>query len=228
MKIQTILLILRWFICLVFLIPMLVQAETRYVADKFEITLRTGPSGSHTIQRMLKTGTMLEVLAHDPDNDYAKVRTTKGTEGWVLNRYLMDEPAARTQLENLSVQLTNTSTKDSKISAQVEAIKHKLDNATKLVATLEYEKEQLENELTEVKQIAGNPLAIDNQNKELRQRLINTESQRNKLLQENHELISRKEKDWFFAGAIVLFAGIIVGFIITRIRWRKRSPFDSF
>lgn len=228
MKIQSILMKLRWLICLFFCIPMLAQAETRYVTDKFEITLRTGPSGSHTIQRMLKTGTMLEVLAIDPDNGYAKVRTTGGTEGWVLNRYLMVEPAARTQLEILSGELTNTSTKDNNISEQVEAIKLKLDNAAKLVATLEDEKEKLENELTEVKQIAANPLAIDNQNKELRQRLVHTETQRNKLLQENHQLNSRKERDWFVAGAIVLFAGIIVGFIITRIRWRKRSPYDSF
>ena len=207
---------------------MLVQAETRYVTDKFEITLRSGPSGSHTIQRMVKTGTMLEELTRDPNNGYSKVRTIGGTEGWVLSRYLMKEPAARVQLENLSGQLTNTTTKGNNIRSQVDAIKHKLNDAAKRVATLEHEKEKLEKELIEIKQAAANTLAIDNQNKELRQRLVETESQKNTLLQENYLLNSRKERDWFVAGALVLFAGMIVGFIITRIRWRKRSPYDRF
>ena len=42
--------------CVIFFLPVLVQAETRYVTDKFEITLRTGPSGSHSIQRMIISG----------------------------------------------------------------------------------------------------------------------------------------------------------------------------
>ncbi len=217
-----------WFICLIFFLPMLVQAETRYVTDTFEVTLRSGPSGSHTIQRMIKSGTTLEELERDPDNGYSKVRTTGGTEGWVLSRYLMKEPAARVQLESLSSELTNTTTKGNNIHSQVDAIKHQLDNSAKRVETLERENKKLGDELTEIKQVAANTLAIDSQNKELRQRLTNAESQKNTLLQENHELSTRKERDWFVAGALVLFVGMIVGLILTRIRWRKRSRYDSF
>jgi len=207
---------------------MLVQAETRYVTDTFEITLRSGPSGSHTIQRMIKSGTTLEVLERDPDNGYSKVRTTGGTEGWVLSRYLMGEPAARVQLESLSSELTNTTTKGNNIRSQVDAIKHQLDNAAKRVETLERENKKLGNELTEIKQVSANSLAIDSQNKELRQRLTKAESQKNTLLQENYVLSTRKERDWFVAGALVLFAGMVVGLMLTRIRWRKRSRYDSF
>jgi SH3 domain protein len=207
---------------------MLVQAETRYVTDKFEITLRSGPSGSHSIQRMVKSGTTLEELERDPDNGYSKVRTTGGTEGWVLSRYLMGEPAARAQLESLSSELTNTTTKGNNIRSQVDAIKHQLDNAAKRVAMLERENKKLGNELTEIKQVAANTLAINSQNKELRQRLTKVESQKNTLLQENYVLSTRKERDWFVAGALVLSAGVIIGLILTRIRWRKRSRYDSY
>jgi len=217
-----------WFICLIFFLPMLVQAETRYVTDTFEVTLRSGPSGSHTIQRMIKSGTTLEELERDPDNGYSKVRTTGGTEGWVLSRYLMGEPAARAQLESLSSELTNTTTKGNNIRSQVDAIKHQLDNAAKRVAMLERENKKLGNELTEIKQVAANTLAINSQNKELRQRLTKVESQKNTLLQENYVLSTRKERDWFVAGALVLSAGVIIGLILTRIRWRKRSRYDSY
>ena len=228
MIIKFIMPMLLWFICLICFLPMLVQAETRYVTDKFEITLRSGPSGSHSIQRMVKSGTTLEELERDPDNGYSKVRTTGGTEGWVLSRYLMGEPAARAQLESLSSELTNTTTKGNNIRSQVDAIKHQLDNAAKRVAMLERENKKLGNELTEIKQVAANTLAINSQNKELRQRLTKVESQKNTLLQENYVLSTRKERDWFVAGALVLSAGVIIGLILTRIRWRKRSRYDSY
>lgn len=228
MKIRFPMLMLLWFTCLIFFVPILVQADTRYVTDTFEITLRTGPSGSHSIQRMIKSGTILELLERDPDNGYSRIRTTGGTEGWVLSRYLMKEPTARAQLEMLSSALTNTTTKGNNIRSQVDAIKYQLDNAAKRVATLEHENTKLGNELTDIKRIAANTLAIDSQNKELRQRLINAESQKKTLLQENYGLHTRKERDWFVAGAGVLFAGILAGIILTRIRWRKRSRYDSF
>ena len=74
------------------------SAQTVWVSDEFEITLRTGPSTSNAIERMLSSGTQLEVLERDDESGYSRVRTRAGTEGWVLTRYLMSEPSAREQL----------------------------------------------------------------------------------------------------------------------------------
>ena len=70
------------------------DAETAWVSDQFEITLRTGPSTSNAIHLMVRSGTELEIIAQDPDKGYTQVRTGGGTEGWVLSRYLMDEAPA--------------------------------------------------------------------------------------------------------------------------------------
>ena len=82
-------------------------AETAWVSDQFEITLRSGPSTSNAIERMLNSGTRLEILETDPESGYSRVRTSGGTEGYVLTRYLMNEPAAREQLASLTNQLTS-------------------------------------------------------------------------------------------------------------------------
>ena len=66
------------------------HAESVWVSDQFEIMLRTGPSNSNAIQRMLGSGTKLETLETDAETGYSRVRTAAGTEGWVLTRYLMD------------------------------------------------------------------------------------------------------------------------------------------
>jgi SH3 domain protein len=72
-------------------------AESAWVSDRFEITLRSGPSTSNAIQLMIGSGAELEVLESDAESGYSRVRTGGGTEGWVLTRYLMSEPAARDQ-----------------------------------------------------------------------------------------------------------------------------------
>ena len=43
-------------------------AESAWVSDQFEITLRTGPSTSNAIHLMVRSGTEREIIAQDPDN----------------------------------------------------------------------------------------------------------------------------------------------------------------
>jgi SH3 domain protein len=98
------------------------SAETAWVTDQFEITLRSGPSTSNAIQLMVGSGTALEVLERDADTGYTHVRTQGGTEGWVLTRYLMNEASAREQLQRLTGQLTNATSRGSSLNSQLAAI----------------------------------------------------------------------------------------------------------
>ena len=79
-------------------IPTITIAETvRYVTDKLEIPLRSGQGTQFGIRKMLPSGAKLEVLEIDPAG-YSKVRTAKGTDGWVLTRYLNNVGSARDRL----------------------------------------------------------------------------------------------------------------------------------
>ena len=73
-------------------------AETRYVSDTLEITMRSGKGTSFGITRMLRSGTAVQVLAVDKNTGYTQVRTKNGKEGWVLSRFLMNGQAARERL----------------------------------------------------------------------------------------------------------------------------------
>ncbi len=216
-----------WFVCCLFLTSF-VYAETRYVTDQFEITLRTGPSSSHAISRMVKSGAALQVLETDDENGYSRVQTTGDVEGWVLSRYLMREPAARTQLEKLTKQLTNTNAQGSSLRSQFNTIKTEHDNANKRITTLEREKKQLQDQLAEIKRTAADVLTIDMQNKELHQQLSVTQKKFSELQQENSELGSSKDREWFMTGALVLFGGLLLGLIIPKISFQKRSRYGGF
>jgi SH3 domain protein len=203
-------------------------AESAWVSDQFEITLRSGPSTSNAIELMLDSGTKLEILERDPGSGYSRVRTTGGTEGYVLTRYLMNEPAAREQLASLMTQLTSEASRGSSLNSQLSAIRSQYESATRQIETLEREKSDLEEELAEIKRTAANVLSINNQNQQLREQLASEEIRVATLEQENRELTSQTTRYWFMSGALVLVVGMILGLWLPRIRWQRRSRYDRF
>ena len=202
------------------------RAESVWVSDQFEIMLRTGPSTSNAIERMLGSGTQLEELETDAESGYSRVRTAGATEGWVLTRYLMGEPPAREQLRRLSSQLSNANARSASMTSQLSAIESEQQNATRRIKELGSEKTRLQAELAEIKRIAANVLSIDTQNKNLRQQLTDAEIKVSVLEDENAALGAQRDRYWFMAGALVLFGGIILGLILPRIKFQRRSGYD--
>jgi SH3 domain protein len=205
-----------------------VFAESAWVSDRFEITLRSGPSTTNAIQLMLSSGTEVEVLENDPESGYSRVQTSGGTEGWVLTRYLMNEPAAREQLATLTSQLSSEASRGSSLNSQLGTIRSEYESATRRIQTLENDKSSLEAELAEIKRTAADVIAINRQNKDLREQLAAEEIRVATLEQENRELSSQTTRYWFMSGALVLVVGMILGLWLPRIRWQKRSRYDRF
>jgi SH3 domain protein len=203
-------------------------AAPAWVSDEFEITLRSGPSTSNAIQLMLDSGLRLEVMERDAESGYSRVRTPGGTEGWVLSRYLMSEPSAREQLEKLTSQLTNATSRGSSLDTQMKAVKSEYDSANRQIAKLERDKAAVEKELSEIKRTAANVLAINDQNKSLMDQLTAAQIRADTLEQENRQLSGQTTRYWFMAGALVLLVGVLLGIWLPRVRWQRRSRYDRF
>lgn len=206
----------------------LVSAETRYVSDQLEVTLRRGPTLSHAVLKMLKSGTALEVLENDAETGHTRVKINNGMEGWVLSRYLSTEPTARMQLEKMVKEMNRTENSENSVLAQLKTIRTEYGNANQRIAQLEIEKKRLEEELASIKHAAANVMSIDKENKKFRQKLTATEERLNALQIENRELEDIRNKDWFFAGAVVLVSGLLLGILLPRLMRKKASRYDSF
>ena len=204
------------------------MAQSAWVSDQFEVTLRTGPSTSNAIELMVSSGTRLEILEQDEESGYTRVRTGGGTEGWVLTRYLMDEPAAREQLQALTSQLTDANAEGESMTSQLGAIRSEYDTATNRIRQLEQENADLQANIDDISQKAANTLAIDRQNQELQQKLTDAEIQVNVLEQEKDQLVSQSNRTWFITGALVLFGGVLLGLILPRMKFQRRSRYDRF
>lgn len=220
--------IARYLLFALLVLPSLLKAQSAWVSDEFEITLRTGPSTGNAIQLMLSSGTELMVLERNTENGYTRVRTGGGTEGWVLSRYLMSEPSAREQLEQLSSQLVSATEEGSSLNEQLNGIRAEYATAKQRIETLSRDKARLESELAAIRRTAADVLTIDEQNTELREQLAAAGIRISSLEQENRELSGESTRFWFITGAVVLVVGILLGIWLPRIRWQRRSRYDRF
>lgn len=219
--------LLIWFIyCILY--SVLVSADTRYVSDQLEVTLRRGPTLSHAVLRMLKSGTAVEVLEVDAETGHTRVKTNGGVEGWILSRYLSAEPTARMQLEKMIKEMGRADNPDHSVLTQLKTIKSDYESANQRIAKLESENKQLEEQLASIRKTSANVLSIDKENKKLYQKLTTTEERLNTLQLENDELGDRKQRDWFVAGALVLVGGVALGLILPLFTRRKQSRYGSY
>lgn len=209
-------------------LPLTAQAEKGYTSDQVEVLVRTGPSQQHAIVKMLKSGAELEVLEHDQNKGYSRVRTTGGAEGWVLSRHLMTEPAARVLLEKLSSDFSGPDSQPEGARAQADLVRHEFETLTKRAVTLEKNGRQLEAELSKIRQLSANAVQLNDQNLNMQQQLTDLKAKLARLEQDNHMLSAQIEHEWFYAGALILFAGLFLGLVIPRIQWRKRSRYNDF
>lgn len=202
-------------------------AETRYVSDRLEVQMRTGKGTQFKILRMLPSGTALEVLEVDQENGYSRVRTRSGVEGWVLSRYLMKGQAARDRLVNAEKQLARLELENRKLKTSFADLQQAKGSTDQERNALNKKNRQITQELEEIRRTASSALAIDAENKDLKSKIVAYERQLQTLQQENEGLKDRTARDWFMVGAGVVLLGMIIGLIIPRIRWRKKSSWDT-
>ena len=215
-------------VSLLFLLAGNAAAETRYVSDVLEITMRSGKGTSYGITRMLRSGTEVQVLEVDKKAGYSKVRTSSGKEGWVLSRFLMNGKAARERLAAAEKSLAELELENRKLSTAMSALTDEKKSLENNLGNLEGESRSVSQELAEIKRTASSALAIDSENKDLKSRLVSLERELQTVQQENQSLKDRTARDWFMVGAAVVLLGIIIGLIIPKIRFRKKSSWDTF
>ena len=208
-------------------ITLTAQAETRFVSDELEIDMRSGTSNQHRILRMLPSGTALEILEDDKASGYSHVRTPSGAEGWILSRYLKATAPASQRLAETEKKLAELELQSRQRMAKLSESDKEFINVTEELTRVKDENLKLAKQLADIQRTASSALAIDTENQELKNTLMQMERGQETLRQENAALHDRTARDWFMIGASVMIVGIILGLILPRIRVRKRSSWDS-
>jgi len=197
----------------------LAQAETWYVTDSLEITLRTGPELDRKITAMLKSGQSMEII--DKGEEWSQVLLPSGREGWVLNRFIQEELPVKMQFEALQKKYNDLL---SGADEPLQKLKEVSNENTRLRTELAKTKRDfgaLQKSYKELRETTADARRIKTERDQLSQELAEN-SKETRRLKNTLETAEKKSAQWWFiAGAGVLFFGFVVGYAV-RPR-RKRS-----
>lgn len=201
--------------------------ETRYITDQLQITLRSGEGNQFKILRSLDSGTPVQVLETHEDTGYSRISVEPGVEGWVISRYLDTEPSGRAQAASLSKQLDAVRSDLDKVRDENKELAQSNRELKQKLSKFDGDNQRLEKEVADVRSASASALATRDENNTLKNQLDKLQSERDEAVRINTILKDRADREWFMVGAGVILVGMIIGLIIPKIRWRKKSTWSS-
>ena len=197
--------------------------EKRYISDKLWVQLRSGPSSEFRILKTLPSGEHLIFIEESEDKNYTKVTTGKGTEGWILSRFLDEEPIAKEKLILAQRELNNVQAELNTLKEQTNVLSEEKSSLAGDRSSLAREKKALEKELARITSISANALQLDSKNIKLTKRNQELEIQLETLTADNTRLNDNKERTFMIIGGGLIILGIILGLAIPSMRGGKKS-----
>lgn len=194
-----------------------------YVSDVIWLQVRSGPSLKNKIVKSVKSGEHLQVLGEDKEAGYTQVRTPDNREGWVLTRYLTNQPIAKEKLILANRELDNLRAETKTASERLKQLEQENKALKSERAKLKNESSSTADELKKIKAISADALALDEKTKRLTTRNQELEIQIEALRAENMELKDNRQQNYLIYGGGLVFAGILAGLILPSLRGRKQN-----
>jgi len=192
-----------------------------YITDQVEIPIRSESStqGNNLI-RTLPSGTKLSILQATEDG-WTQVQY-EDTTGWIISRYLSNSPPARQKLEKVNIENSANKLMVSKLQGEKEHLENELLGLKGENTKLAIQSSKAIAEKEHIEQIYQDALKLEHENEKLMQESLQLKTELQ--LANNNSQIEQdtSSRNWFIVGALVLFFGMIIGFILPNLMKRKR------
>jgi len=192
-----------------------------YITDQVDIPIRSDKSFGDNIIRSLPSGSELSLLQITDNNVWAKIKYDD-TVGWIIASYLSKDPPAREELKKLkrthnANKLLISKFEDEKATLEKEIMSLKNENANLIVQNSKSQAEK-----AHIEQIYEDALKLEHENERLIQETLQLKTELQ--LAENNTQIEKdtSQRNWFIVGALVLFFGILIGYIVPSLVKRRR------
>ncbi len=194
-------------------------AQTMYVSDSFEITMRTGPGADRKIISLLRSGAQLEVVT--PGEEWTEVRLQNGKQGWVLTRYLTDQEPKAKILARVQNKYQKLQEENQALIKQIAALKEEKSALEKNLKKTSNKLARLENAHNTLKKEASDFLGLKAKYEKTTAQLAKIKTASAAVTEENRRLKRNHNIKWFLSGAGVLLFGWIIG--MSSRRSKRRS-----
>lgn len=198
------------------------QARTVWVDDQLYLPVRSGAGTQfRIIENAVPSGTPLEVL--EVGDSYTKVRTPKGTEGWVSSQYLSNQPIAADRLRTATRQLEEARTELNQVREQLATVTEERNNLQNSENSLSNRSEELQEELQRIQNIASDSINLERRNRELLEDNQRLRNDLEVLTAENERLEASKDSDFMLLGAGLVLGGVLLALLIPMLKPTRKT-----
>ena len=202
--------------------------DVRYISDKQYVPLRSGAGNEYRItHRGLPSGTRLTVSGESDNGEWSQVTTDSGLSGWMRSQYLMKGVPAQVRLDAALAKAGQAGEQSSALQEELQVVQAERDALLEQLGTTETELAGVAEELAQLKQISGNAVKLDEDNRHLVVRQEELRSEVEMLKAENLRLVDKIESEDFLNGALAVLLGVIITLVVPRL-WPKRRKSSSW
>jgi SH3 domain protein len=192
-----------------------VHADTQYVSDVLIVSLREG-RGEGEVIKFLRSGSPLEVL--EEDEEYMRVRTQEGEEGWVRKKFITSKIPKTIVIERLGSEIKRLKERVEQVKKKGESLRDELraarqarDEKSREVSGASRELREITEKYTALVEQSKNVVEVVGERDRLKEENERLTMERERILEQNQRLKDMKTVWWFVAGGGVFFFGWIVG-----------------
>lgn len=197
--------------------------QTHYISDEVLAPLRSGAGNQYRILHSgIKSGTKLTVLEKDPTGDWTKIRTERGTEGWMRSQYITATPTAQLQLDQAQAALQAAVEKARTLEERLQTLQTQHQALSTQATQQAQERDTFAEELQELRTLSADAVSLNQRYQELlaRHEMIQTEFDAMKA--ENDRLKSDQTINQWLFGAGLMILGMIIMLVLPALRPKKR------
>ena len=203
------------------LLTLRVSAESYvYITDQLDLPIRSDKSFNNNIIRLLPSGTELSLLQSTEDG-WAQIQFDD-TIGWIKSFYLSPDPSAREKLKKLTRTYNANKLLISKLSGEKEELESQLLTVKQENTDLIVQSSKSQAEKKHIEQIYQDALKLEHENEKLIQEKLQLKAELQLAVNNTQIQKDTSSRNWFIVGAIVLFFGMIIGFIVPGLLNRRR------
>lgn len=199
-------------ICLLLLLSCPALAKDIYVTDSLKTSLRISPGYNSKIITMVRAGERVNII--EAKDGWSKVKLADGTQGYMMNQALSEEPPKDSQLKVLQKKYDS-------LVEQYEALKleygatQQANMALKgSLAATGKSGADLDKEFMKIKNNSSRYLKIKDEYEKMKSDL----EEKNQETERLNDVVKQKHITWFMSGAGVLLFGIFLGYSLKKKR----------
>ncbi len=195
-------------------------AASYYVAPRSEVPVRRAPGSQYKIIAILKDGAKVDML--EDDGTWARILLRNGKEGWILRRYITDQPPLSMVVASQKEKIGLLSKEKSELEAKFQESEKKRTKCEKSLKACIEQRDNIHGDYQALMTDAADVIELKRALNESTTELNKLKQDLATLQQENLHLKNSERVKWFLAGGCVLLIGWLLGMVMARSRRRRR------